>query len=160
MWNQDDARQDKFKPVQPVDSSAASKPKAIDTTSSEPKMAQFGRSICVKGDITGSEDLTVDGQVDGRIDLPNHTLTVGPNATICADITAKTVMIFGTVLGSVTAHERVEIRRSGSVEGNVTSARLVVQDGAILSGKVETRGERRASRATTTDSAQVLAPVA
>jgi len=159
MWNQDDARQDKFKPVQPVDSSAASKPKAIENNTSEPKTAQFGRSICVKGDITGSEDLTVDGQVDGRIDLPNHTLTVGPNATICADITAKTVMIFGTVLGSVTAHERVEIRRSGSVEGNVTTARLVVQDGAILSGKVETKGDRRA-RTAVTDSAQVLAPVA
>ena len=157
MWTQDDARQDKFKPVQPVDTSAASKPKLGDN--SEPKTAQFGRSICVKGDITGSEDLTVDGQVDGRIDLPNHVLTVGPNATICADITAKTVMIFGTVLGSVTAHERVEIRRSGSVEGDVTTARLVVQDGAILSGKVEAKGDRRA-RTTVTDSAQVLAPVA
>lgn len=157
MWNQDDARQDKFKPVQPVDTSAVSKPKLGDNN--EPKTAQFGRSICVKGDITGSEDLTVDGQVDGRIDLPNHVLTVGPNATICADIMARTVMIFGTVLGSVTAHERVEIRRSGSVEGNVITARLVVQDGAILSGKVETKGERR-SRTTVTDSAQVLAPVA
>jgi cytoskeletal protein CcmA (bactofilin family) len=157
MWNQDDARQDKLKPVQPVDTSAASKSKLGDN--GEPKMAQFGRSICVKGEITGSEDLTVDGQVDGRIDLPNHVLTVGPNATICADITAKTVMIFGTVLGSVTAHERVEIRRSGSVEGNVISARLVVQDGAILSGKVETKGERR-SRTAASDSAQVLAPVA
>ena len=158
MWNQDDARQDKFKPVQPVDTSAASKQKPGDNN--EPKTAQFGRSICVKGEITGSEDLTVDGQVDGRIDLPNHTLTVGPNATICADITAKTVMIFGTVLGSVTAHERIEIRRSGSVEGNVACARLVVQDGAILCGKVETRGERRPSRTTVTESAQVLAPVA
>lgn len=157
MWTQDDARQDKFKPVQPVDTSAASKPKLGDNN--EPKMAQFGRSICVKGEITGSEDLTVDGQVDGRIDLPSHVLTVGPNATICADITAKTVMIFGTVLGSVTAHERVEIRRSGSVEGDVTTARLVVQDGAILSGKVETKGDRRA-RTAVTDSAQVLAPVA
>ena len=159
MWNQDDARQDKFKPVQSVDTSAASKPKLGDNN--EPKTtAQFGRSICVKGDITGSEDLTVDGQVDGRIDLPNHTLTVGPNATVCADITAKTVMIFGTVLGSVTAHERIEIRRSGSVEGNVACARLVVQDGAILCGKVETRGERRPSRATVTENAQVLATVA
>jgi cytoskeletal protein CcmA (bactofilin family) len=158
MWNQDDARQDKFKPVQPVDTSAASKPRPGDNN--ELKSVQFGRSICVKGDITGSEDLAVDGQVDGRIDLPNHTLTVGPNATICADITAKTVMIFGTVLGSVTAHERIEIRRSGSVEGNVACARLVVQDGAILSGKVETRGERRPPRITVTESAQVLAPVA
>ena len=92
-----------------------------------------------------------------RIDLPNHVLTVGPNATVCADITAKSVMIFGTILGSVTAHERIEIRRSGSVEGNVTCARLVVQDGAILCGKVETRGERRPARTTATDSAPVLA---
>jgi cytoskeletal protein CcmA (bactofilin family) len=155
MWNQDDARQDKFKPVQPVDTSAASKPKPGDGT--DPKMAQFGRSICVKGEITGAEDLTIDGQVDGRIELPNHILTVGPNATVCADITAKTVMIFGTVLGSVTAHERIEIRRSGSVEGNVASARLVVQDGAILCGKVESRGERRPAKTTATDSAPVLA---
>ena len=156
MWNQDDSRQDKFKPVQPVDTTASKlKPGDIN----DPKMAQFGRSICVKGEITGSEDLTIDGQVDGRIDLPNHVLTVGPNATLCADITAKSVMIFGTILGSVTAHEKVEIRRSGSVEGNVACARLVVQDGAILCGKVETRGERRA-RTTATESAQVLAPVA
>jgi cytoskeletal protein CcmA (bactofilin family) len=159
MWNQDDARQDKFKPVQPIDTTAASKPKLGDA--SEPKMAQFGRSISVKGEITGSEDLTIDGQVDGRISLPNHTLTVGPNATICADIVAKTVMIFGTVLGSVTAHEKVEIRRSGSVEGNVIGARLVVQDGAILCGKVETRGERRSSRTNAPErTAQALAPVA
>ena len=156
MWNQDDSRQDKFKPVQPVDTTASKlKPGDIN----DPKMAQFGRSICVKGEITGSEDLTIDGQVDGRIDLPNHVLTVGPNATLCADITAKSVMIFGTILGSVAAHEKVEIRRSGSVEGNVACARLVVQDGAILCGKVETRGERRA-RTTATESAQVLAPVA
>src|SRR5262245_26749793 len=145
MWNQDESQKDKFKPVQPVDTTA-SKPKLSDTN--EPKTAQFGRSICVKGEITGAEDLTVDGQVDGRIDLPNHTLTVGPNATVCADITAKTVMIFGTVVGSVTAHDRIEIRRSGSVDGNVICSRLVVQDGAILCGKVETRGERRARTAT------------
>ena len=114
MWNQDDSQKDKFKPVQPVETSAASKPKPGD--SAEMKTAQFGRSICVKGEITGSEDLTVDGQVDGRIDLPNHVLTVGPNATICADIVAKSVMIFGTILGSVTANERIEVRRSGSVK--------------------------------------------
>ena len=155
MWNQDDSRQDKFKPVQPVDTTGSK----ANLGDNEPKMAQFGRSITVKGEITGAEDLTIDGQVDGRIDLPNHTLTVGPNATLCADITAKTVLIFGTVLGSVSAHERVEIRRSGSVEGNVACARLVVQDGAILSGKVETRGERR-PRTTATESKQAQALVA
>ena len=148
MWNQDDSRQDK----------TASKTKLGD--SNEPKTAQFGRSICVKGEITGSEDLTVDGQVDGRIDLPNHVLTVGPNATVCADITAKSVMIFGTILGSITAHDRIEVRKSGSVEGNVACARLVVQDGAILCGNVETRGERRARTTTTESTAQALASVA
>ena len=148
MWNQDDSRQDK----------TASKPKLGD--SNEPKTAQFGRSICVKGEITGSEDLTVDGQVDGRIDLPNHALTVGPNATVCADITAKSVMIFGTILGSVTAHDRIEVRKSGSVEGNVACARLVIQDGAILCGNVETRGERRSRTTTTESTAQDLASVA
>jgi cytoskeletal protein CcmA (bactofilin family) len=122
-------------------------------------MAQLGRSVFVKGEITGSEDLTVDGQVDGRIHLPEHALTVGPNATVCADITAKVVMVFGSVLGTVAAHDKIEIRRSGSVEGNVSCARLVVQDGAILCGKIETRGERR--RAAVADGApQVLAPVA
>ena len=158
MWNQDDSRQDKFKPVQPVETSAASKPRLGD--SNEPKTAQFGRSICVKGEITGSEDLTVDGQVDGRIDLPNHVLTVGPNATVCADITAKSVMIFGTILGSITAHDRIEVRKSGSVEGNVICARLAVQDGAILCGNVETRGERRPRTTTTESTAQALASVA
>ena len=148
MWNQDDSRQDK----------TASKPKLGD--SNEPKTAQFGRSICVKGEITGSEDLTVDGQVDGRIDLPNHVLTVGPNATVCADITAKSVMIFGTILGSVTAQDRIEVRKSGSVEGNVACARLVIQDGAILCGNVETRGERRSRTTTTESTAQDLASVA
>jgi cytoskeletal protein CcmA (bactofilin family) len=131
-------------------------------------MAQFGRSVCVKGEITGSEDLTIDGQVDGRVTLPEHVLTVGPNATVCADITAKAVMVFGTVLGTVTAHDKIEIRKSGSVEGDVTCARLAVQDGAILCGKVQTRGERKKARATTTeakattteDKAQALAPVA
>lgn len=144
MWNQDDSRQDK----------TASKPKLGDST------AQFGRSICVKGEITGAEDLTVDGQVDGRIELPNHVLTVGPNATVCADITAKSVMIFGTILGSVTAHDRIEVRKSGSVEGNVACARLVVQDGAILCGNVETRGERRSRTTTTESTEQPLASVA
>ena len=122
-------------------------------------MAQLGRSVCVKGEITGSEDLTVDGQVDGRIDLPQHILTVGPNATVCADVTAKVVMVFGSVLGTVVAHDKIEIRRSGSVEGNVACNRLVVQDGAILSGKVETRGERQ-QPAVVESPAQVLAPVA
>jgi cytoskeletal protein CcmA (bactofilin family) len=109
--------------------------------------AQFGRSIVVKGEVSGSEDLTIDGQVEGRISLPDHALTIGPNATVCADITAKVVTIFGSVLGSITAHDKIDVRRSGSVEGDVTCASLVVQDGAILCGKIQTRGEHRSPQA-------------
>jgi cytoskeletal protein CcmA (bactofilin family) len=159
MWNQEDARQDRIKPAQPAEAAGPGKGKLGDGI--ETRAAHLGRSVCVKGEITASEDLTIEGQVDGRIDLPDHMLTVGPNATICSDVTAKVVMIFGTVLGSVTAHDRVEVRRSGSVEGDLVCTRLIVQDGAILSGKVETRGERQAPRTATIEGrAQVLAPVA
>ncbi|HZM92646.1 MAG TPA: polymer-forming cytoskeletal protein [Vicinamibacterales bacterium] len=161
MWSQEDPRHDKIKSVQPTEPQAQANRKSVE--GNETRMAQFGRSVSVKGEIKASEDLTIDGQVDGRVDLPDHVLTVGPNATICADVTAKGVMVFGTVLGTIKAHDRVEIRKSGSVEGNVTCTRLVVQDGAILSGKVETKGARRPSQsrtAATEGTAQVLAPVA
>ena len=155
MWNQDDARNDRVRPTQPADISAG-RPKS----EADAIISQLGRSVSIKGDITSSEDLTIDGQVDGRIELPGHMLTVGPNATVCADITAKVVMVFGSVLGSVTAHDRIEVRRSGSVEGTMVCTRLLVQDGAILNGKVETRGERRQPRVAAESPAQVLAPVA
>jgi cytoskeletal protein CcmA (bactofilin family) len=133
-----------MRPAQPAEMPGAVNRKAGDAA--EKSTAQFGRSIFVKGEVSGSEDLTVDGQVEGRISLADHTLTVGPNATVCADITAKVVTIFGTVLGSVTASDKIDVRRSGSVEGNVTCTSLVVQDGAILCGKIETGGDRRSSQ--------------
>ena len=135
MWSQDDHRQGRIKPTQPPEGS------------NEPRSIQLGRLIVVRGEIAGSEDLTVDGQVEGSIVLPAHTLTVGPNAMICADITAKVVTIFGTVLGSITAHDRVDVCRGGSVDGNVSCVRLTVQDGAIVNGKIETRGGARRAHA-------------
>jgi len=161
MGSQEDPRHEKIKTVQPTEPHSQANRKS--TEGNETRMAQFGRSVIVKGEIKGSEDLTIDGQVDGRIDLPDHILTVGPNATICADVKAKGVMVFGTVLGTLTADDRIEIRKSGSVEGNVSCGRLIVQDGAILSGKIETKGSRRPAQsrtAATEGTAQVLAPVA
>ncbi len=161
MWTQEDPRHERMKSAQPTEPEAQANRKSAE--GNETRMAQFGRSVIVKGEIKGSEDLTIDGQVDGRIDLPDHVLTVGPNATICADVTAKGVMVFGSVLGTITAHDRIEIRKSGSVEGNVTCDRLIVQDGAILSGKVETKGKRRPAQSRTEaieGTKQVLAPVA
>ena len=106
----------------------------------------FGRSISVKGEVSGSEDLMIDGQVEGRIDLPDHVLTVGPNATIVADITVRVATIFGTVIGSVTAREKIDVRKEGSIEGQLSCALLVVQEGAILNGKVDAKGERESAK--------------
>jgi cytoskeletal protein CcmA (bactofilin family) len=159
MWSQEDPRQG-IKPVQSADA-AASKGKTGD--GNEPRTALLGRSISLKGEVTGSEDLTVDGQIEGRVDLPDHVLTVGPNATILADVTARGVTIFGTVYGSITAREKVDVRKGGSVEGAVVCSRLAVQEGANLSGKIETRGERRATKGRTSQGGETvpaLAPVA
>lgn len=109
-------------------------------------VATLGNSVFVKGDITGSEDLTIDGQVEGRIDLPEHTLTVGPNATLVADINAKFVIVFGSVVGAITAREKVELRSSASAEGAITCGRISVQDGAKLNSKLETKDQRKAAK--------------
>jgi cytoskeletal protein CcmA (bactofilin family) len=160
MWSQEDPRQG-IKPVQPADAAAGNR-RASD--GSEPRTAQLGRSISLKGEVTGSEDMTVDGQVEGRIDLPDHVLTVGPNATILADVTATGVTIFGTVYGSITARDKVDVRKGGSVEGSVVCGRLAVQEGAYLSGKIETRGDRKSAKARTAATGAAappaLAPVA
>jgi cytoskeletal protein CcmA (bactofilin family) len=159
MWSQEDTRQGRINPAHPGEPPVPIVRKPGDA--SDVRTAQLGRSICIKGEITGSEDLTVDGQVDGRIDLPDHILTVGPNATVCADITAKSVMVFGSVLGSIVARDKVEIRRSGSIEGSVVCGRLAVQDGAILCGRIETGAKRRPALTAGAERApQVLAPVA
>ena len=110
------------------------------------RVATVGISVAIKGEISASEDLTVDGQVEGKIDLPEHTLTIGPNATVVADITAKVVIVFGSVIGSVIARERADIRNGASVEGSVTCGRLTVQEGATLNGAVKTGHERAAAR--------------
>jgi cytoskeletal protein CcmA (bactofilin family) len=100
------------------------------------RVATLGPSVFVTGGVTGSEDLVIDGRVDGRIELPDNTLTVGPNANIRADIVARVVTVFGSVAGTVTAHDRVHIRRGATVQGNVTCTSIALQDGAVFSGKV------------------------
>ena len=110
------------------------------------RVATVGLSVSIKGEISGSEDVTVDGQVDGRIELPEHTLTIGPNATVLADINARIVIILGTVVGNVVALEMAEIRKTAAVEGSLTCGRLAVQEGARINGKIET-GTRPRSKA-------------
>jgi len=100
-------------------------------------VANIGKSITIKGDLTGNEDLVIDGNIEGRIDLPNNQLTIGPEGKIKADIHAKSAVVVGHVSGNVSATERIEVQASGIVDGDVRSPRLVVQEGAVLNGAVE-----------------------
>jgi len=97
----------------------------------------LGDSVVIKGELSGSEDLTLYGQMQGSVKLPDHTLTIGPHAEIKADIAAKAVVIAGAVIGTVTAGERVEIQATGSVTGDIVSPRLAIADGGYFLGKID-----------------------
>jgi len=97
----------------------------------------LGKSIVISGELSASEDLTLYGQMDGRVTLPNHALTIGPNAHIRAEIAAKAVVVMGAVTGSVMAGERVTILATGSVVGDIVSPRFAMEDGGQLAGKVD-----------------------
>ena len=117
------------------DQSAESAP--AEGRSTEKLVMDLGKSVIIKGELTGSEDLTLYGQMEGSIKLPDHTLTIGPHADIKADISAKVVVIMGRVTGKVTAGEKVEIQATGSVTGDIASPRLAIADGGGLRGRVE-----------------------
>ena len=109
-----------------------------------PKMGEFahiGKSVVVKGELSGSEDLYVDGQVEGSIELRNHSLTVGPNGDVKASVTAKGVVIQGKVEGRVNATERVELRKSAVVNGDVVTQRIAMEEGAFFKGKIDIQKE-------------------
>jgi len=100
-------------------------------------VANIGKSIIFKGELTGDEDLEIDGNVEGDIKLPNHVLTVGTHGKVKAEITAKCVQVVGHVAGNVNATERVEIESTGVVEGDISAPRLLVQEGAVVNGAIK-----------------------
>ncbi len=109
-----------------------------------PKSGEFaliGKSVVIKGELSGSEDLYLDGQVEGSIELRNHRLTVGPNGIVKANVTAKGVIVQGKLDGSVNAAERVELRQSAVVTGDLTTQHISIEEGAFLKGKVDVQKE-------------------
>jgi cytoskeletal protein CcmA (bactofilin family) len=97
----------------------------------------LGSSLRVKGDISGTEDLLIDGLVEGLIQLDGRRLTVGPTAKVTADINARDVVVYGYVKGNVRAKGRIEIKKDGSVVGNLTTAQIMIEDGADFKGSIE-----------------------
>jgi cytoskeletal protein CcmA (bactofilin family) len=109
-----------------------------------PATGWLGSSLHVKGDIIGTEDLLIDGSVEGLIQLGERKLTVGRTAKVTADINARDVVVYGYVKGNVSAKGRVEIRRDGSVIGDLTTAQIMIEDGADFKGSIEI--DRRATK--------------
>jgi len=105
------------------------------------EFAHLGKSVVIKGELSGSEDLYVDGNVEGSIELRSHSLTVGPNGNVKANVTAKAVIIQGKLDGSVNASDRVELRKSAVVTGDLTTQRIAIEEGAFLKGKVDIQKE-------------------
>jgi len=100
-------------------------------------MANIGKSIVIKGDLTGEEDLVIEGRVEGKVHLPNHRLTIGQGGNVQAEVHAKSVVVIGRVAGNVSAGERLEVQASGIVDGDVRAPRLSVQEGAVLNGSIQ-----------------------
>jgi cytoskeletal protein CcmA (bactofilin family) len=98
--------------------------------------AWIGKSLFVKGDVVSSEDLLIDGTFEGTIEVGDHALTIGPGAEVKADLVAKTITIHGSVIGNVTARERLDLRATASVDGNIKAPRFAMADGALLKGTV------------------------
>jgi len=123
------------------------KPSSPNTTSYNPlsaagspvEQATIGRSLVIKGEITGAESLYVDGKIEGSITVADHRVTVGRNGTVTANITAREVVIMGKVKGNIQCADRLDIRGEGSLTGDVTTQRISVEDGAILKGSVQVR---------------------
>lgn len=101
--------------------------------------ATIGKGLLVKGEITGSESLFIDGKVEGSVVLPGNRVTVGRNGQVAASITAREIVILGKVRGNIVASDRVDIRAEGALTGDVTAARISIEDGAYFKGGIELR---------------------
>ncbi len=119
-------------------------PKVVDRRSD---MASIGKSVVIKGELSGSEDLYLDGEVEGSIVLNGNSLTVGPNGRVRAHIKAREVIVHGKVDGNISGAQRVELRRSAAVLGDIASQRLMIEDGAYVKGKIDVEKDTKATPA-------------
>jgi cytoskeletal protein CcmA (bactofilin family) len=107
------------------------------TSTSTRSSARLGSGLHIKGQLTGTEDLQIDGKVDGPISLNGHQLTVGPTAVLNSEIHAGEVVVFGKVVGNLHARDRVDVKTDGSVIGDISTARISIEDGAHFKGRIE-----------------------
>ena len=144
MWK----REESPRPPQPVVPPTAPTPPVVHQSTTprvepvqpvqqEKAIVNIGKSVIIKGELSGSEDLTIEGQVEGKIELRQNVLTIGPNAKIKAQVLARAVVVEGSVQGNIAASEKIEIRDKGSVEGDLSSPRVAIADGAHFRGSID-----------------------
>jgi len=124
-------------PAAPVASEPPAVPRPVTTTTSD--QATIGKSLVIKGEVTGSESLYIDGRVEGSINLSGNRVTVGRNGVVAANINAREIVVLGKVRGNLTASDRVDIRSDGSLTGDVVAARISIEDGAFFKGGIDIR---------------------
>ena len=146
MWKKEDAKAQGAPEISAPPVNAPATPSATSTSSQQftaslpvsPRAAAcISQGIKIKGEVTGSEDLFVDGHVDGKLNLANGSLTIGPNGSVKADVTAREVIVRGKIEGKVTGRDKVQLCSTGQVTGEVQTDRLAIEDGATLRGRVE-----------------------
>lgn len=151
MWKRDDAVKPGGPGGGPAAAGSGQSPQNNINTSPAPEAARssdqargmekgpvnIGKSVIIKGELTGSEDLTIEGHVEGKIELRQNVLTIGPNGRIKAQVFAKSVVILGEVTGNVTASEKVDLRDNGSVDGDIAAPRVAIAEGAHFRGSID-----------------------
>jgi cytoskeletal protein CcmA (bactofilin family) len=165
MWKKEDSRPQGVPEISTGGSNMSTPAHSRDASAS---LAPSGRAVAcisqgirIKGEITGSEDLFVDGPVEGKLQLTNGSLTVGPNGTVKADVSAREVIVRGRIEGKISGRDRVQLWSTGHVTGEVQTQRLAIEDGAVLRGKVETgkpidKSEDRGSSSASSKSASAV----
>ena len=164
MWKRDEA-------VRPASGQPAVPPSPAPTMAGVPAprpeasqnmekdIVNIGKSVVIKGELNGSEDLTIEGHVEGTIQLRDHVLTIGPNGRIKAQVFAKAVVVLGEMTGNVTATEKVDIRDNGSVDGDIVAPRVAIAEGAHFRGSVDMQRKGVAQPQTAKPAAHPAAPV-
>jgi cytoskeletal protein CcmA (bactofilin family) len=180
MWKsrREDEKPSTFSNPQPpapvVPATSSYQPRAVetqkmDTYRAAADVAHIGKSVIIKGELSGSEDLYLDGEVEGNIDLRNSSLVIGPNGRVRAHVLAKDVVIHGKVDGNVTGVDKVELKKSALVNGDINTQRIVIEDGAFFKGAIDIRKNEakveaarpavHAAAATSTSASAFKAPV-
>jgi len=166
MWKRDEAVRPASgqpaapqQPTAPVTPGAPPRPEAS-RHNMEKDIVNIGKSVVIKGELNGSEDLTIEGHVEGTIQLRDHVLTIGPNGRIKAQVFAKSVIVLGEVTGNVTASDKVDIRDNGSVDGDIVSPRVAIAEGAHFRGSVDMQRKAGAAPAQPTKPATASPPAA